>query len=168
MTGQVISVLPSSTYRMLPATPYVCITASSAAASRGCSRGRLSASLKAATTRVRWLSAVAGTVIGAWYPAAGAEPGLPGPVKVGLPADLPHLPLDLPGPTLDIGPRPLGAVTLGVGQYRGQSGGLGGRQLTGILAEIGSRGRLGAIDPITELGDVDVHLDDPRLGPHQL
>ena len=53
-------------------------------------------------------------------------------------------------------------------QHGGKQGALLRRQLRGRAAEVAFAGRTGTIDAVTELGDVEIDLDDALLWPEQL
>src|SRR5690606_5810269 len=173
-TDQVASVLPSSTYTTRQSSPCVAATSSSTAARRGCSTGRLSASLKAATTTVRrssvaWASALIGRMLARDPCVVGHRRALQvpllQPVEITRAADLAHLALDRPRAALHVRAGARRAVAFRTGQHRRQPGRLGRPKLGRILPEVGAGGGLGPVDAIAELGDVDVHLEDPRLRP---
>src|SRR5689334_18615275 len=129
---------------------------------RGCSTGRLSASLKAAMTIVRRSAFMAG-----WYWVIGSPSSFEA-LQVSGAAHVAHLALDRLSTPLHIWTGLGDAVATRARQHGGHAGSLCCGEACGVLPEVRARGSLRAVHPVTELGDIDVHLHDAVLGPHRL
>ena len=68
----------------------------------------------------------------------------------------------------DVRRRPAGDHTRGLGSTAAIRAASRSVRRAGGLAEIGLRGRLRTVDPRPGLGDVEIDLHDPALGPDQL